>query len=220
LSANASASFISYSRVDSEFALRLAEDLKAAGANVWLDQLDIPPGQEWDSAIESTLIQSPWMLLILSPSAATSRSVRNEIAFALDKEKTIVPVLYRDCEVPLQLRRIQHIDFRSDYSRGLKALLKALGVKAPQPDVPVGAGVAAGGYPSSTRAEKKQGLKTIFPSEPPKKRYGWLIAGIVLVVLWLGGFLVFHTVGFLIHILLILAVTSFIIYFFRRGSRA
>jgi hypothetical protein len=48
----------------------------------------------------------------------------------------------------------------------------------------------------------------------------WLIIGIVLVVLWLGGFLVFHTAGFLIHILLVLAVISIIFHFLRGGSRA
>jgi hypothetical protein len=47
----------------------------------------------------------------------------------------------------------------------------------------------------------------------------WLIIGIVLVVLWLGGFLVFHTAGFLIHILLVLAVISIIFHFLRGGSR-
>jgi hypothetical protein len=46
----------------------------------------------------------------------------------------------------------------------------------------------------------------------------WLIIGIVLVVLWLGGFLVFHLAGFAIHILLILAVIS-IVFHFLRGSR-
>jgi len=48
----------------------------------------------------------------------------------------------------------------------------------------------------------------------------FLIIGIVLVVLWLGGFLVFHTAGFLIHILLILAVISIVFHFLRGGSRA
>ena len=48
----------------------------------------------------------------------------------------------------------------------------------------------------------------------------WLIIGIVLVVLWLGGFLVFHTAGFLIHLLLILAVISIVFHFLRGGSRA
>jgi Family of unknown function (DUF5670) len=48
----------------------------------------------------------------------------------------------------------------------------------------------------------------------------WLIIGIVLVVLWLCGFLMFHTAGFLIHILLILALISIVFHFLRGGSRA
>jgi hypothetical protein len=34
--------FISYSRINKEFALKLASELKAAGFPIWLDQLDIP----------------------------------------------------------------------------------------------------------------------------------------------------------------------------------
>ena len=37
--------FFSYSRDDSEFVLKLAKDLRAAGADVWLDQLDIGAGK-------------------------------------------------------------------------------------------------------------------------------------------------------------------------------
>ncbi|MGA8669968.1 MAG: lmo0937 family membrane protein [Terracidiphilus sp.] len=44
--------------------------------------------------------------------------------------------------------------------------------------------------------------------------------GVLLVLLWLGGFLVFHTAGFLIHILLVLAVVSFLFHFFRARSSA
>jgi hypothetical protein len=125
----APAAFFSYSREDSDFALRLAQDLRAAGANVWIDQLDIEPGQEWDSAIEAAVTQSSRMLLILSPASVKSRNVRNEISFALDENKAIIPVLYQDCTVPLQLHRVQYIDLRSDYSRGLTVLLRTLGVE-------------------------------------------------------------------------------------------
>ena len=38
------AAFFSYSRQDKAFAQQLAADLKAAGANVWMDELDIEPG--------------------------------------------------------------------------------------------------------------------------------------------------------------------------------
>jgi len=119
----------------SDFALRLAEDLKAAGAAVWIDQLDIEPGEEWDSAVEDGVTRCPRMLLILSPSSVKSKNVRDEISFALRKQKTIIPVLYLDCDTPLRLERLHQVDFRTDYARGLQALLKTLGAEQPSPPI-------------------------------------------------------------------------------------
>ena len=47
--------FVSYAREDSDFAIRMAKDLRQAGANIWVDQLDITLGQLWDEAIEKAL---------------------------------------------------------------------------------------------------------------------------------------------------------------------
>ena len=69
------------------------------------------------------------MLVILSPSAVTSPHVMDEVTFAFDEKKAVIPVLYRDCKVPLQLRSLHRVDFNTDYARGLKALLRALGVE-------------------------------------------------------------------------------------------
>lgn len=41
----------------------------------------------------------------------------------------------------------------------------------------------------------------------------FLILAVVLIVLWLGGFLVLHISSFLIHLLIIFAVISFIMHF-------
>jgi hypothetical protein len=38
--------------------------------------------------------------------------------------------------------------------------------------------------------------------------------------MWLGGFVMFHTAGFLIHILLICAVISFVLHFVRGRTSA
>ncbi len=43
----------------------------------------------------------------------------------------------------------------------------------------------------------------------------FLILFVILLVLWLGGFFAFHVAGGLIHLLLILAVISLIVHFFR-----
>jgi hypothetical protein len=123
---NAPAAFFSYSRDDSDFALRLAGDLKAAGASVWLDRLDINPGQRWDRAVEDALNNCPRMLVILSPASVDSTNVMDEVSFALEEQKTVIPVIYKDCVVPFRLRRVQYVDFRQDYAHGLGALLKTL----------------------------------------------------------------------------------------------
>jgi hypothetical protein len=57
----------SYAREDSETVLRLANDLREAGADVWLDQVDILVRQRWDSAVEEALAACQGMIVVLSP---------------------------------------------------------------------------------------------------------------------------------------------------------
>jgi len=106
--------------------MRLAADLRAAGASVWIDQLDIGPGQLWDRAVQSALESSPSVLIILSPASVNSDNVMDEINFALDQKKALIPVLYRDCDIPFRVRRFQHLDFRTEYDRMLQELRKCL----------------------------------------------------------------------------------------------
>jgi photosystem II stability/assembly factor-like uncharacterized protein len=122
--------FISYCRTDSEFALRLAADLKESGAAVWLDQLDIIPGERWDIAVENALDLCGCLLVILSPQSVASANVLDEVSFALRSEKRIIPVLYRECRIPLRLHRLQHLDFSVDYDRGFKMLARTLDAKS------------------------------------------------------------------------------------------
>src|SRR5271156_659894 len=121
--------FLSYCRADSEFVLRLAEDLKSAGANVWVDQLDIKPGTPWDRAVEDALHKSSLIHLVLSPDSVNSDNVRDEVSFAPSKQKRVIPIVYRECDVAFRLARLQHIDFRADYARERSTLLVALGAQ-------------------------------------------------------------------------------------------
>jgi hypothetical protein len=132
--------FISYAREDSEFALKLAAELRQAGANVWVDQLDIPPGAHWDRTVQEALNACPRLLVILSPASVSSENVMDEVSYAIDKGKPVVPVLYRECDIPFRLRRLQQADVRA----GVAELLSVLGVKelsgtaqaAPSPPLP------------------------------------------------------------------------------------
>jgi hypothetical protein len=138
LAINSSTAFVSYSRADSDFALKLAEDLHAAGASVWLDQIELEPGKPWDMEIQRALMICNRMLVILSPTSVNSTNVLDEVSFALKKQKTVIPVLYQDCEIPLRLHRLQYVNLLN-YDRGLKILVKSLadpGQTPPAPGVP------------------------------------------------------------------------------------
>jgi len=126
MAATRAPAFLSYARANSAFALRLAADLKRAKANVWLDQLDIPPGLQWDRAVEQAVIACQEVIVLLSPASVDSNNVMDEVAYALDERKTLIPLLIEECRIPFRLRRLQHIDFRSSYDAGLNRLLSTL----------------------------------------------------------------------------------------------
>jgi TIR domain/Protein of unknown function (DUF1566) len=118
--------FFSYSRSDSSFALRLAKDLREAGADIWIDQLDIPAGNHWDAAVEKALESSSCILVILTPASVASANVMDETSFAIESGKKIIPVLLESCLTPFRLRRLQWVDFVTDYNAGLTNLIKSL----------------------------------------------------------------------------------------------
>jgi hypothetical protein len=116
--------FFSYSRLDSDFAMRLAQDIRKAGTDIWIDQLDIPPGVHWDEAVEEALNDAGSVLVILSPASIASDNVMDEISFALDTGKTIIPIIWKPCKTPFRLRRWTRIDFSKNYFEGLQKLLE------------------------------------------------------------------------------------------------
>jgi hypothetical protein len=118
--------FFSYSRQDSDFALNLAKDLRLAGADIWLDQLDIQPGSHWDQSVEEALKASKVLLVILSKTSVDSKTVMDEVSYALEEDKIVVPVLLEKCEIPFRIRRLQYADFTGDYQAGTRNLGQAL----------------------------------------------------------------------------------------------
>jgi hypothetical protein len=111
--------------MDSVFALRLAQDIREAGADIWIDQLDIPAGSRWDVEVENALANASCVLLILSPFSQASENVQDEIAYALDAGKKIIPVILENCTIHFRLRRLKRVDFTKDYGEGIEQLLAA-----------------------------------------------------------------------------------------------
>ena len=116
-------SFICYSRSDSSFALKLAKNLRNNKADIWMDEFDIPPGVDWDTAIATALEECHSLIVLLSPEAIASGNVLNEISYARDNNMRIIPLMLKTCRVPLIITRKNYIDFRTDAGKGLEKLL-------------------------------------------------------------------------------------------------
>ncbi|MEM7586682.1 MAG: tetratricopeptide repeat protein [Acidobacteriota bacterium] len=127
--------FLSYSRRDSTFCLRIAEDLKRIGVDAWIDQLDIPPGAPWDRSVETALRDASTVVVLLSPDSVRSESVLDEVSFAIDSADLVIPIVVRECVIPLRLRRLQYLDFTQDYEAALQQLVAQLR-PPPAEDVP------------------------------------------------------------------------------------
>ena len=123
--------FICYARVDQPFALPLAEQLKARGIGVWIDKWDARPGDDWDRDIDQGLRECTHLLIVLSPASVDSREVRGELRTILDLGKPVLPVLYKPCEIPRQLRVVQFVDFTQRKPHDVSALNELLQALSP-----------------------------------------------------------------------------------------
>ena len=123
--------FFSYTRDDADFVLKLAQELRDIGINLWLDQLDITGGERWDRAVEEALAACQGMIVVLSPASVDSHNVMDEVSYALEENKLVVPVLHKARGIPFRLRRVQR--FTADYAQGLADLLRALSIEQAEP---------------------------------------------------------------------------------------
>ena len=115
--------FISYSHKDKGFAKKLAGNLEKEGMKVWWDFDALKGGQDWQKEIERGIKQCQYFLVALTPDAVNSEWVGNEIAYASQAQKTIIPLHRKKCEVPISLIKKHYIDF---YKQIQKAALEEL----------------------------------------------------------------------------------------------
>jgi hypothetical protein len=100
--------------VDKEFASAVAGELKNRGFRIFYAPWSITGF--FQAVIEKALGESDAGLIVLSPDAVNSNEVRKEASVLFDRAKhegkPLVPVLYRDSEIPPQLKKLQYVDFR------------------------------------------------------------------------------------------------------------
>lgn len=101
---------------------------------MWFDKWEIKVGESITWKIEEGLRENDYLVLVLSPEALASEWVKTEISGAWfrqmsTKKIVVLPILYRQCEIPLFLADRKYADFRTDYQQGLSELLATFGIK-------------------------------------------------------------------------------------------
>ena len=125
--------FISYSRKNRDFALRLYNTLLMDGYWVWMD-VRLKEALEWRPQIDDNIKRSNKCIVILSPDAIDSRWVNHEISMAHGRGQLIIPISFQkrraDQELPICVEPIQlfnMLEGEVDYDMALKKLRGILG---------------------------------------------------------------------------------------------
>jgi hypothetical protein len=118
---------ISYSRRNSSFVDQLEAHLKACKFDTWVDRRKIEDSQSWKKALKDAIDQCDVVLVVLSPASVTSPYVQMEYNYALNTGKRVLLLEHQTCsDIPIALRDIQRVSFRTKTEPGLRDLLIAL----------------------------------------------------------------------------------------------
>lgn len=125
--------FLSHASIDKPFVEKLAKDLKGIGINVWYDKWEIKVGESITWKIEEGIRENEYFGIVLSPEAMNSEWVKNELSSGWVKQMqtrkiVVLPIYYRDCDIPLFLADRKYADFRVDYQQGFTDLAEAMGI--------------------------------------------------------------------------------------------
>jgi hypothetical protein len=122
--------FISYSRRDSEFVDRLAAGLTEHQRDVWIDVRGIEDGQVFPDAIRTAIEGADSFVYVITPESAHSRHCAQEVDYAQQLSKRIIPILRRpvaDDELLSEIRYRNWIPFQDDgrFEEAIARLLTA-----------------------------------------------------------------------------------------------
>ena len=107
--------FVSYSRRDEEFVLRLVDDLEDRQALAWIDRGNIHGGEQWEASIENGIRDAKAFVLVIFAQlhrlAQRGRGTRHR----LPAREADHPAIYRPAKMSAdlnqRLRRYQILDF-------------------------------------------------------------------------------------------------------------
>jgi hypothetical protein len=110
--------FISHGTTDNHLAKQVADSLREAGFDAWLDVEQVFLGDNWPAQVGQALEKSEAMVVLLTPDSVRSEQISRDVAYdlgSLNYEYRLVPVLVGEPdvlpeeEIPWVLRRLSPV---------------------------------------------------------------------------------------------------------------
>ena len=126
--------FCSYAHKDMANVFKVLKKLHKDRYRIWYDE-GIEPGNEWPEVVGNAVIKCSQFIVFMSPSAADSRNVRNEVNLAFNDDKEIIVVYLKKSNLSsgmrLQIGTVQFINYydmmeREFYGKLTKVLSSSL----------------------------------------------------------------------------------------------
>lgn len=123
--------FISYSRKNKDFVIKLHEALSKFGKTDWVDWEDIPPAAAWREEIKSAIQSSDSFVFVISEASAASNECLLEIEHAVKQNKRLIPlvrekvddkVVHEKLRIPNWIFFCEDDDFESSFKKLVNAI--------------------------------------------------------------------------------------------------
>jgi len=105
--------FTSYAHKNMKEVFHIIKKLSSSRFRIWYDE-GIEPGNEWPEVVGSAIVNCAQFLVFMSPHAADSRNVRNEINLAFSENKDIIVIFVQRTNLSegmkLQIGTVQFIN--------------------------------------------------------------------------------------------------------------
>jgi transcriptional regulator with XRE-family HTH domain len=135
--------FLCHASADKEDVRLLYRNLRDNGLDPWLEEVNLLPGMEWQSEINTAVHDADVVLVLLSQHALTADGyIHKEIEAALDIAELrpqgavfLIPARLEPCDMPERLARYQWVNLYE--AGGYDRLLRALQRRAHEADKPM-----------------------------------------------------------------------------------
>lgn len=123
--------FISYSHQDKAIVNLIVERLKLDGHEVWIDHLNLKPGDNISRKIQEGIATADAFLVVVSRNSLSSNWVQKEFSFLALSELSergpkIIPVSIDTSTVPSYLTNYLYIDLSQDLAGGIDSIARSL----------------------------------------------------------------------------------------------